>query len=163
MDNLQTDAVSLKEHFEALLAAQDTRHRQDTAALREQIAALEALVDAKQKALAIAVEVQATTMEGRLVGMNEWRQTFGDLVNRAVSRDVFDNRSLEVNRRLLAIETKLALTDNIGPLVARHDTAISTLREWQARINGQFATWGIGLTVLATVIALVARFVKLGG
>jgi hypothetical protein len=163
MDNSQTEAVPLKEHFEALLAARDTRHRQDTAALKEQIAALEALVDAKQEALAIAVKVQASTMEGRLIAMNEWRGTLGDVVNRTVSRDVFDNRSLEVNRRLLAIETKLALTDNIGPLVTRHDAAISTLREWQARVNGQFATWGIGLTVLATVIAIVARFVKLGG
>jgi hypothetical protein len=157
------ETVPLKEYIEALMAAQDTRHRQDTAALREQIVALETLVDAKQEALAIAVKVQAETMESRLIGMNEWRQTFGDLVNRAVSRDVFDGRALEVNRRLLGIETKLASAEGMAPLVTRHDAAIATLREWQAKINGQFTTWGVALTVLATLIAIVARFIKLGG
>lgn len=131
--------VSLREHFEALLEQQETKSQERIRNLEHKIAALEALVEAKQEALALATKVQASTMESRLAGVNEWRQTFGDVANRAVSQDVFGARYDEIGRRLNAIE------------------------QLQAGQTGRIVGFSSGVSFLALIIGIIIQLIVFGG
>lgn len=131
--------VSLREHFEALLEQQETKSQERVKNLEHKIAALEALIDAKQEALALATQVQASTMESRLAGVNEWRQTFGDVANRAVSQDVFNVKQDEVGRRLNSIEQLLA-----GQ-------------------TGRIVGFSSGVSFLALIIGIIIQLIVFGG
>lgn len=120
--------VSLKEHLEARIDEQ-----------AERILALERLMDAKQRALALAVEKQEAAYNVRFEGVNEWRQTFGDLVSGSVTREVFDSRLSEIDRRLNATENRLA--------------------NYDGRIIGYSA--GVGLIVL--IISIATQLINFGG
>lgn len=133
------NTVDLKEYFEALLVAQNQLHKQDVAALEREVANMRELVATRQEALALAVEKQENAYDIRFAGVNEWRQTFGDIANKAVSQDVFNARYNENDRRLNALEQRLA--------------------NYDGRIIGYSAVFAVA----ALIIAIAAQFLGIGG
>jgi hypothetical protein len=131
--------VSLQEHFEALLLAQEALHRHDIIALERQIANLRELVDAKQQSLALAVEKQESAYNIRFEGVNEWRQTFGDIANKGVPQDMFNARYDEITRRLNVIEQQLA------------------------NMVGKTLGYSAGVGAVVLIIAIVTQLLNLGG
>lgn len=128
-----------REYFKSLHDAQEQRHQHHIAMLNSRVAALQELVNEKQSSLALAVEKQEKAYDIRFAGVNEWRQTFGDMANRAVTQDMFLARQDESTRRLNNIEQRLANFDG--------------------RILGYSA--GVGLVVL--IIAIGTQLLNIGG
>jgi hypothetical protein len=161
------ETVTLKEHLEAEITANRAyferlfaeRDRQVT----EQAKALAVSVEDKRQALALAVEKQEKAYDIRFANVNEWRQTFGDLVSKGATREYVDARLAEQDRRLAAIETKQAAIAAAIADINGLKEAVADLKQWQSRINGQFAVWAVVLTLLSAVIAILARFINLGG
>lgn len=123
--------VSLKEHFERLVNEQEARNI-------ERIKALQELTDAKLQALALAVEKQETAYNLRFANVNEWREAFEDVVNRAVSQDIFSASREDSDRRLSSLEQRLANIDG--------------------RIIGLGA-----IGALIVILSIVAQLLNLGG
>lgn len=104
--------------------------------LREvQIKALEELLDARLDALAIAVTKQEQAYNLRFESVNEWRQTYGDLANRAVSLEVFVAKTEDFERRLSAIESK------------------------QANVDGRIIGWSAGMGFLVMLIGFLSGLI----
>lgn len=117
------DIVPLSAYIESKIASTE-----------RQIVALDELMDAKLEALALAVSKQEQAYNLRFEGVNEWRQTYADLVSKAISRETFDTKMEEFNRRMGAAESRLSNFDG--------------------RIIGYSA--GIGIVVL--IISIVIQF-----
>lgn len=123
------DGVTLKEYFERVINEQELR-------THERIRALELLIDAKQRALALAVEKQEAAYDARFANVNEFRASLNDAINRAVPREYVDTRLNDMERRIGALESRLANFDG--------------------RIIGYSA--GIGIVVL--IISIVSQFIR---
>lgn len=100
---------------------------------------LKELMEARFLAQQTAVDKSEEAYNSRFALANEFRDAMKDLSGTFATKKTVDEKVDEMSRRFSVIE------------------------QWQARTNGQFATWGIALTVLTTVIAIVGRFVNLGG
>jgi len=131
--------VELKEHVERIISDHDAMNLERIRMLEKQVVSLEQLISARLGAQALAVQKQEAAYNARFESVNEWRATFGDVANSAVSQDVFAARMDETGRRLNVVEQKQA--------------------SQEGRSAGQTA--GMGLVVL--ILSIVAQLLDLGG
>lgn len=107
--------------------------------LEAEIASLRELMKSEQGGLALAVKKQEDAYNARFEGVNEFRAALDDAVNRAASREYVDAKFGDMERRLNAIESRMANLDG--------------------RIVGYSA--GVGLVVL--IISIVSQLLNVGG
>lgn len=110
--------------------------------------------DAEQR----SVDQARETMEQRLNAMNEFRASLTDVVNRTISRELFDQRTESVDARLGAIERNLIGREVFKRENEATDTRLATLEQWRARAGGA----AIVLTLVAGAIGAAVMKV-LGG
>jgi len=128
----ESNDVSLREHIEALLAEHEKAHVQ----------------------LAKSVEVALAAQNDRLNGMNEFRQSLEDFQHRAVSRELFDQRGLNVDTRLGTIERSIVGREVFNREVENLDGKIDVLRSWQNKAAGAAVILAI---VAGTIGALILK------
>lgn len=133
------EQVTLKEYIERVISEHEQRNLDRIRSLERQVVELERLIEAKQLALALAVEKQEAAYDIRFAGVNEFRASLNDALNRSVTREFVDTKMAELERRLGMTENRLSSIDG--------------------RILGYSA--GVGFVVL--VIALVSQLINWGG
>jgi hypothetical protein len=127
------DAVSVREHLEALLGALDRRHSQQIEDMDQRHGQR---FDAQQQALAIT----ATALEKRLDGLNELRQMAGDYAARSMPRAEYE-------------ASHQGLTTRINDIAE----AVTAL---QARSAGSRVMWGYIIAIISVAAAVVVAIVK---
>lgn len=101
---VEDTAVSLREHFEALMVAQEQRHQADMAGLKE-------LMDTRFVAQETAVIKSEDSYNSRFALANEFRSAMSDLSGTFATKKTVDEKSEESGRRIGAIENRLANLD----------------------------------------------------
>lgn len=127
-----TDGITLRDYIERVVSEHERRNY-------ERFASLEALIEARLQALALAVEKQERAYNARFEGVNEFRQSLDDTVKRSVTRESVDVRFDELMRR------------------------VSRLENENANRTGQAIGYAAGVGLVMLIISIVASYVLLGG
>jgi len=126
-DRPSNDRVPLRDYIDLRWHDHESVHKAD--------------IEARQRAL--------DSMDRRLDGMNEFRETLNDVVNKAVSRDVYDQRHAELERRIQQIEKDMVRQ---GALDAANEELRRTRKALAYAITG-----GVVITMVAAVIDVAIR------
>lgn len=94
------------------------------------------------------VEEAKRVMNLRLDAMNEFRSALADQSNKAVTRDIFDQRAESVDSRLGRIESNLIGREAFSREINQLDEKIDILNTWKSKATGA----AIILTLVAGVI-----------
>jgi hypothetical protein len=127
--------VSLKDYFESLNAEHDRSHIQ----------------------LDKAIDVALASMDKRLDGMNEFRGSLEDFQARAITREVFEQRSSQVDRRLNDLERIIVGRDIFESALKSRDDQIDMLASFKNKATG------IGVVVVLFAGLVGAAIVKAFG
>lgn len=151
-------SVSLKDHFERLLAEAERLNLLRVRTLAAQIEAVDQLHQAKAEAAATAIRKaeQATTV--RFEGVNEFRAQLADQAARFVARDVVEAKFEESLRRLNVLERTTPKPEYIDGKLGDTERRLNALEHINSRVEGR--VWGISFAVgvVVTAINLGLRF-----
>jgi hypothetical protein len=129
------DEVSLRDYLEARFVEHEKAHAQ----------------------LALALRVALDSMDKRLDGMNEFRNSLNDVTTRAVSRELFDQRVSATDERLKLLERDRAtfITDDKFDIRAETvNQRLGAMENWRSKATGA----AVVLSVLAgTLGAIIIR------
>lgn len=129
-------------------------HKPDIITLKEYF-------EARLDSLALAVDKQEAAYNIRFENLNEWRGTYGDLVNKAVTKVIFDQRMGELERRINDVD--LRQSKELSDLEQRHTRQIGSLEQRVSNIDGRILGYSAGVGAVVLIIAIVAQLLNLGG